>query len=91
MSIARIYQMPGGTLGAYDEVIAAAGDVIAAGAEVHLAGEAEGTLFVVEVWESREALDAWMKDQPEGTAAERALLPEPVVTEFDVHRLLTGD
>jgi hypothetical protein len=36
--LVRIYRMPGGTNAQYDEVVGAAGDVIAAGAAVHLAG-----------------------------------------------------
>ena len=63
--LVRIYRMPGGTNAQYDEVVAAAGDVIAAGAEVHLAGSNESDLWVIEVWPSTEALAAWQASQAE--------------------------
>jgi hypothetical protein len=57
--IVRIYRMPGATNNQYDEVVAAAGDVIAAGARVHLGGSNDSDLWVIEVWPSADALAAW--------------------------------
>ena len=88
--LVRIYRMPGGTNAQYDEVVAAAGDVIAAGAEVHLAGSNESDLWVIEVWPSSEALAAWQASQAKGNAAQQAIFPNPEVIEFDLHRLLTA-
>jgi hypothetical protein len=88
MGICRIYRMPGGTLDQYDAVTAAAGDALAAGAQVHLAGTDGDALYVIEVWPSREALGAWIESQPAGNEAQVALLPHPEVVEFDLHRQL---
>ena len=88
--LVRIYRMPGGTNAQYDEVVAAAGDVIAAGAQVHLAGSNESDLWVIEVWPSSEALADWQASQAEGNAAQQAIFPNPEVIEFDLHRLLTA-
>ena len=89
--IVRIYRMPGGTNEQYDEVVAAAGDVIAAGARVHLAGSNSADLWVIEVWPSAEDLAAWQQSQAAGNAAQAAILPDPEVIEFDLHRLLVAD
>jgi len=86
--LVRIYRMPGGTNAQYDEVVAAAGDVIAAGANVHLAGSNESDLWVIEVWPSAAELSAWQESQAAGNAAQAAIFPNPEVIEFDLHRLL---
>ena len=88
--IVRIYRMPGGTNAEYDEVVAAAGDVIAAGAIVHLAGSNESDLWVIEVWQSADKLHAWRESQAAGNAEQQAVLPNPEVIEFDLHRLLSA-
>jgi len=88
--LVRIYRMPGGTNAQYDEVVAAAGDVIAAGAEVHLAGSNESDLWVIEVWPSTEALAAWQASQAEGNAAQQAIFPNPEVIEFELHNALSA-
>lgn len=89
--IVRIYRMPGATNDQYDEVVAAAGDVIAAGARVHLAGSNDSDLWVIEVWPSADDLAAWLQSQAAGNAAQAAILPNPEVIEFDLHRLLVSD
>ena len=89
--VVRIYRMPGATNAQYDEVVAAAGDVIAAGAKIHLAGSNDADLWVVEVWASAEQLAAWLATQAAGNAAQEAILPDPEVFEFDVHRLMSAD
>jgi len=86
----RIYRMPGGTNAQYDEVVAAAGDVIAAGAAVHLAGSNDSDLWVIEVWPSAEALAAWQASQAEGNAAQQAIFPNPEVIEFELHKALSA-
>lgn len=88
--IVRIYRMPKGTTEQYDAVVAAAGDVIAAGARVHLAGANAEDLWVVEVWPSTEALASWQASQVAGTVAQEMILPDPEVIEFPLHRLLLG-
>jgi len=87
----RIYRMPSGTTEQYDTVVAAAGDVIAAGARVHLAGANDDDLWVIEVWPSADALAQWRAEQEAGNAAQAELLPNPEIIEFDLHRLLLAD
>lgn len=89
--IVRVYRMPGGTNEQYDEVVAAAGDVIAAGARVHLGGSNDSDLWVIEVWPSADDLAAWLQSEAAGNAAQAAILPDPEVIEFDLHRLLVSD
>jgi hypothetical protein len=89
--LVRIYRMPGGTNAQYDEVVAAAGDVIAAGATLHLAGSNESDLWVIEVWPSADKLRAWRESQAAGSAEQQAILPNPEVIEFDLHRLLSAE
>lgn len=89
--VVRVYRMPGGTNAQYDQVVAAAGDVIAAGAKIHLGGSNDTDLWVIEVWSSREQLAAWLESQAAGNAAQAELLPDPEVFEFPLHRLLSSD
>lgn len=90
-NIVRIYRMPGGNNDQYDEVVAAAGDVIAAGARVHLAGSNATDLWVIEAWPSARALASWQESQVAGNTAQEMILPDPEVIEFDLHRLLVAD
>jgi hypothetical protein len=85
MGLCGTYRMPGGTLDQYDAVTAAARDVRAAGAQLHAAGSDGDALYVVEIWPSRAALEAWIERQPVGNEAQAALLPDPEVVEFDRH------
>lgn len=90
MAICRIYEIPGATTAQYDEVTALAGDVVAAGAQVHVAGTAGTSLYVVEVWDSREALDAWLASQREAAAAQAQVMAAARWIDVDVHRVLTA-
>lgn len=90
MAICRIYEIPGATTAQYDEVTALAGDVAAAGAQVHVAGTAGNSLYVVEVWESRQALDAWLASQAQAVAAQAQVMATARWIDVDVHRLITA-
>ena len=83
MAVCRIYEVNGGTLEQYDAVDEKVPDMPPE-AKYHVAGEANGTLYVIEVWESREAIERFMEG-PLGPALEEAGIPEPKVTEFEVH------
>jgi hypothetical protein len=86
MAICRIYEVEGATLDQYDQVDEAIGGVTPEGAKLHVAGLADGTLRVIEVWESREHVDRFMQEQL-GAQMQGAQLPEPQITEFEVHKL----
>jgi hypothetical protein len=85
MAICRIYELQGGTLEQYEHVgekVADAG--IPEGARAHIAGVADGRLIVIETWESREDVDRYING-PLGAAMSEVGLPEPKITEFEVH------
>ncbi len=83
MAICRIYEVEGATLDQYDEVDAKFPET-PEGAKYHVAGAANGRLYVVEVWESREHIERFMEGGL-GAAMEEARIPEPKITEFEVH------
>jgi hypothetical protein len=83
MAICRIFEVQGATLDQYDEVDSKYPD-LPAGNRYHVAGAVGDTLYVIEVWESGEASDRWMEDQI-GPELEEVGIPEPKVTEFEVH------
>jgi hypothetical protein len=91
--ICRIYDVEGGTLEDYDAVTKRLGADKPEGAHAHIAGRTEGGLRVIEVWDSPEHADRYMKEgldrALEGTdiGLSEAGLPEPVITEFEVHNL----
>lgn len=83
MAICRIYEIDGGTLEQYDEVDAKFPES-PEGARLHLAGAADGRLYVVEIWERREDAEQYMESGV-GAAIEEAGIPEPKVHEFEIH------
>ena len=84
--ICRIYDVPGATLEQYDEVDQKVGSDRPEGAHLHLAGMTDGGLKVIEVWDSEEHIDRFMEEGL-GEALEEAQVPEPNVTQFEVHKL----
>jgi heme-degrading monooxygenase HmoA len=85
--VALIQDFPDGTLDQYDRVVERMqlGGELPEGAIFHAAGEHEGGLRVVDVWESDEAFDAFAQSQiGPHTAAEN--MAEPKITRFPVHR-----
>ncbi len=88
--ICRIYDVAGATLEQYDRVNQLVGPETPEGAHVHIAGPTEAGFRVIEVWDSSEHIDRYM-EAGLGAAMEEAQIPEPTVTEFEVHNLeLTG-
>lgn len=83
MAICRIYEVEGATLDQYDEVDGKLPD-LPEGAKYHVAGATEGRMYVVEVWESREHVERFMQG-PLGPALQEAGVPQPKITEFEVH------
>lgn len=85
MAVCRIYDVAGATLEQYDEVDSKLGPEKPDGALFHVAGMLEGRLQVIEVWESSEHLEAYEKQL--GPALEDANVPDPLVSEFEVHKM----
>ncbi len=84
--ICRIYDVPGATLEQYDEVDQKVGSDRPEGAHLHVAGMTDDGLKVIEVWDSEEHIDRLMEEGL-GEALEEAQVPEPNVTQFEVHKL----
>jgi len=88
--ICRIYDVQGGKLEHYDAVSERIGTDKPDGAHSHIAGATDGGFMVIEVWDSPEHIDRYM-EQGLGQAIEEVMqkagVPEPKVTEFEVHKL----
>jgi hypothetical protein len=56
------------------------------GAHVHIAGKTEDGFRVIEVWDSPEHIERFM-DTGLAQAMQEAQIPEPTITEFEVHKL----
>jgi len=84
--ICRIYEVPGATLEQYDKVNEQLGPEKPDGVHAHIAGQAEGGIRVIEVWDSTDAIDRYMQSGL-GEALEQAGIPEPTITDFEVHNL----
>jgi len=84
--ICRIYDVPGATLEQYDRVNERVGTEKPEGARVHIAGTTDRGLQVIEVWDSSEDIERYMSAGL-GAALEEMELPEPTITEFEVHSL----
>jgi quinol monooxygenase YgiN len=90
MAIAVMAEIPGGTLEQYDRVTAAMGEEPSPGLLVHFAGISDGRLFVVDVWESREAYEKHLAKVRSIEAVGEAVAALPPFThrEFEIHRLV---
>ena len=84
--ICRIYDVPGATLDQYDEVDKQVGPEKPDGVHAHIAGASEDGIRVIEVWDSADAIERYMQSGL-AEAFQQANLPEPKITEFEVHKL----
>ena len=85
--ICRIYDIPGATLEQYDCVDAQVGPVEPEGFHLHVAGATNQGLMVIELWDSADHVQRFMASSTLGQALQEAGIPEPVVTDFEVHKL----
>jgi hypothetical protein len=85
--ICRIYDVPGGTREQYDHVDERMGPATPEGAHVHVAGITDDGIKVIEVWDSEEHVNRYMEQDGLGQALEEAGLPEPAITQFEIHKL----
>lgn len=83
--ICRIYDVTGATLEQYDQVSALEIEK-PDGVHVHIAGKTDGGIMVIEVWDSEEHIDRYMESFL-GQALQDAGVPEPTVSQFEVHNL----
>ena len=86
--ICRIYDVDGATLEQYDKVDQKVGTAMPEGAHIHIAGMLDGHLQVIEVRDSAEHAEAYM--EVVGPALEENEVPEPTVTEFEVHNYVSA-
>lgn len=84
--ICRIYDVPDATLDQYDQVNEQVGPDMPEGAHAHIAVKTDRGIQVIEVWDSSEHIDRYM-DQGLGQALQDADVPEPTITDFEVHNL----
>lgn len=84
--ICRIYEVPGATLDQYDQVTQQTGSEKPEGVHAHIAGEVDGGIRVIEVWDSTDAIERYMASGL-GEAMQQANVPEPKITDFEVHNL----
>jgi len=91
LAVASVFDFPSGTQAQYDAVLRELGLEPGApprpGQLLHAAGRYEGGWCVVDIWESREALDVYFRDRLAG-ALERAGMPTPLLPQvFETHNL----
>lgn len=98
MPWAYVQTAEGVDLETYDRVGAELGDETPAGAIFHLAGLYEGTLRVMEVWESEQAYRRFREERllpaiekVAGPGAASREWPPPGLEAMDVHNLLRAD
>ena len=54
---------------------------------LHVAGMTDDGLKIIEVWDSPEHIERYIEESGLGQALEETEVPEPKVTEFEVHKL----
>jgi len=86
MAVFLIIEVPGATQEQYDAVVQGLGEPeLGEGQSCHLAGPTDGGWCVVDVWESRERFDRFLRERL-GEQLQRAGLAQPKITEVAVHR-----
>ncbi len=88
--ICRIYDVQGGKLEHYDAVNERVGMDKPEGVHAHIAGKTDGGFTVIEVWDSPEHINRYMEEglgEAIQEVMQEAGVPEPTVTEFEVHNL----
>jgi len=84
--ICRTYDVPGGTIEQYDEVSKFMGTERPQGAHLHIAAVTDNGFRVIEVWDSAEDDDRYMASGL-GEAIQAAGVPQPTITDLEVHNL----
>jgi hypothetical protein len=84
MAVCLVINVPGGTLEQYNQVRGALSAPLGEGQISHVAGATADGICVVDVWESRAAFDRFMAEEI-GEQLARAGVPQPQISEFEVH------
>jgi len=82
--ICRTYDVPGATVDQYDQVVEKVGMEKPEGVHAHIAMKTDDGFRVVEVWDSADAIDRYMQSGL-GDAMQQANLPQPTITDHQVH------
>jgi len=94
MAIAVVLDFAGATLEQYDQVISKMGfkpgGQGAPGGQFHWVTQTDTGMRVTDVWDTREAFDAFARDQIGPLTAEVGITTPPEMTFFDVHNYLTA-
>ncbi|HEY8082771.1 MAG TPA: hypothetical protein VIE64_04330 [Solirubrobacterales bacterium] len=92
MAIGVVLEFPGGTLEQYDQVVEKMGfepgGVGAPGGLFHWVTEVDGGIRVTDVWETREAFDAFAEEKIGPITAEVGIPGPPKITYYEVHNHL---
>jgi hypothetical protein len=93
MAVAVEMNFRGATIEQYDEIIGkmglTPGGATPSGAISHWVAKTDDGMRVVDVWESREAFDAYANEKIFPLSAEAGITDPPETTFYDVHSYLT--
>ncbi len=89
MAIALIMEFHGGTIEQYDAAIEALqlNGRVPQGGIFHVAGPMDGGIRIVDVWESQDLVDTFMRERM-GPVTERLGIVRPQITVWPVHNML---
>ena len=87
MALALLLEFPGATQEQFDRVAEKIGSTAPAGLLYHVEGPIQGGWRVVDVWESREAVDKFFQDQL-GQALQEAGVAIPQPQFWPAHRII---
>lgn len=89
MALAYLFEVPDTTLDQYEEVMKLAhpNGRLAPGCLMHVAGPYDGGLRAIDVWESQEAFDAFLRERLQPALVKNGVAP-PKVETWTVHNML---
>lgn len=89
MAIAFLMEFPDVTLAQYDAVVAETnpGGKVAPGGLFHVVGPHDGGLRIVDVWESQEAFDTFLRERLQAALLKHGVAP-PKVEPWSVYNML---
>lgn len=92
MALAYLFEVPDTTLAQYEGVMEMAhpGGRLAPGCLMHIAGPHDGGVRIVDVWESQEVFDAFVREQLQPALVKNGVTP-PRVEAWSVHNVLKSE